>query len=556
MTEQPTSPPSSESGFLRPLLLLAQLRRKLTTRAYARNSSALLGAFALVLILGPAALAAGTDASQTLAKMQPDAHEGFLRGFLGGFQAIWLLLLLPGSAALLGQSLPASTLRPFPIRSTTIIAAGTLGSMADVPLLLALPVLIFIGIAVCSAAAGMTWLAIVIALLTALVFTAQTALLAQLVEQAGALFSRQRRVTVALAVGLLMAGAAIIFLPGLTRPNILVQEKIVLPPPAPVWMTVLPSGVAALTLGAVSRGAWGVALLGLLGTAGYATLTFALAARFLENATLREARGGGTGSTTLRSSVAPEAARTPSHRIHATPVGQTLAVARAELRALVRDPGAHLPLRQPATLLFTCTFAWMSTDLGANYLQIAGDLISMAGILFPLFWQIQLLTNRFGNDARTAGLLFSFPVCRRRLLIGKNLAAMALLLLVNAFLFLALALAAKKWEWLGILLPNLPTALLIGCILGNPISALAPFPIQKQDQSGSPEPNRNLAAIYLFVGAGIVAGVMGVQAAFAASLLYGFGTVILLLALYVVSVVFSARILQRRERELIATLDA
>lgn len=549
--------------------LLVRLRWKTALRTYARDSSALMGAAIGLFVFGPAAFAAAASCRAEFARLDAAHAAPLLLVVLVAVQAVWLLLLLlPGAAgagggglAALGQAVPASVLRPFPVRPWQVVLAGALGALFDLPLLFALPVL---GAVAGRFGQGPLGAPMVVLLLAAFAF--QTAALAQLIEQAWALFARRRRSTAwmgllaALVVGVWF-GLPSAFAAVTTKPQ---EEWLVrlraathrpapaeAAPDAPLWAQVLPSGVAAQGVAAAERREWPAALGALALTAGLAGGAVFGAARLQQAAATREA----SGSSRRRVSRSAPAADSPTA---ATPWSQVRAAAVTEWLNLTRSPGAHLPLRWPATLLLTVFFGWMAPNLDPRFpYENMRDLAGMGGLLYVALWQMQLLTDRFGNEAGTASLLFSTPAPRARLLMGRNLALGALLLAVDGALVALMCASARAPHRIGPMLLWLPAVLAVLTAAGNVVSVLSPFPIPKKGERFAAEPDRSLMFLYPLLGAGAWLALWPARALLAALpapaawlLVFAYAA-----GLYALSPYVAARLLAGRELRLVRILD-
>jgi hypothetical protein len=540
-------------SLLQPFLLLVRLRAMMTARTYLRGGSALVGVALALLVCLPAALAAGTNAERQLTALPTPENEYRLRLILLAAQGLWLLLLLPGSGAALSQATPIAVLRPFPVRPDILVIAAACGALLDLPLLLVLPTFAGVGRAFAASSA-----AVMIVLVLALVLMAvQTALLGQLLEQAAALLSRQRRLLVGFVavLGLLFGfyGA----LPAVAAPTTPAKRNAVHPAPPfarSAWMYALPSGLTAHIAGAASRGEWGGALLALLGMATYTVLTFKGASRLLQTVSLREGvtatATGPTVSLPLLGRRTRELSDTPP-----TAWDQIREAARTELRNLVRNPASHLPLRQPASLLFTLAFAWIAPNLGPDPIGNMTDLLGMGSLMYVVAWQVQIATNRFGNEAGTASLLLSFPVSRARMMVGRNLALAAFLLIGDGAVVVGITRAAEKPHLLVPLLLWLPVMVLLLTAFGNVLSVLSPFAIVRKKRGFEPEPERSIAFVYILVITAVGCLIWGCVEATYVSPLAGIAALAGVAGLYAMSIPIAAWLLKRRERQIIATLD-
>ena len=113
------------------------------------------------------------------------------------------------------------------------------------------------------------------------------------------------------------------------------------------------------------------------------------------------------------------------------PLWQLAALVVAEWRLLVRKPESYLPLRRPAAMVLLGVLAFLASDMGKDPVYSIKELLGLGGVLYTVLWQIQLLCNRFGSESGTATLLFSLSIPKARLLLGKNLALLMLLLLLD-----------------------------------------------------------------------------------------------------------------------------
>jgi len=558
----------------RAILLLLRLRALAARRSLRENPAALVGTAIATFVFGPASVAAAAGMRRTLDDLPPDRIAGFLALTLLAVQGVWLLLhLLPGGLATIGRSVPTALLKTLPVRPSEAITAAGLGSLFDLPLLFAFPVL-FVAVR-WAAGSGMGPAGATVASVLVALFLLQTAALGQLVEQAGALLARRKR-SYTWAVLAACLGFGIYF--GL--PPALASS---LEPPAPAFTpalspapreaandsgsaftaaTALPAGFAASGLRAAAAGEVLPVLLDCALLLLSVAATLAAAAQILRIAWTREATGGGG---LLRTRTARTGAFIAAGATQATPWGQVRAVAAHEWRSLTRNPGAHLTLRSPASLLLTVAVAWMAPDLGADALRNMWDLVGMGAILYAVLWQVQLLCNRFGNDAGTGTLLLGLPVPRARLIAGRNLALGALLLLLDIPVATGLCLVAQKPHLIPVFVGWLPPILLALTAFGNVVSVVSAFPIPKRGTRFSREPERSLMFVYVALGFAVwaaavapvsallstgraMAGGEGIVAALVPAALW-------LIAFYAACLHLSARLLGAREPEIIRRLD-
>jgi hypothetical protein len=238
------------------------------------------------------------------------------------------------------------------------------------------------------------------------------------------------------------------------------------------------------------------------------------------------------------------------------PIPQLAALFVTEWRLLARNPGSYLPLHQPAAILLLGVLGFLAPDMskeGPDY--CFKELLGLGGVFFNVLWQMQLLCNRFGSEAGTAATLFSLSIPRWRMLLGKNLALLALLLLLDSAALAALCFVSEAPQNIPSFLLWQSLALIVITGLGNIVSVIQPFAIARNDSRSRKDAPDGLSAVYVGVGTGAgfllwpVAGIVG-------SGLWGImcGLAYALL-LYGLLLCVAAAILKRNERMLIARLD-
>jgi hypothetical protein len=469
--------------------LLIRLRLRLAVRTLSRNPTAVIGSTFALLVLTPAAVAAGGLCQQRFASLPPPRDALFLRSVLLTAQALWLLLLLPAAGVALGRDLPSSVLRPFPLRRGQAVIADALGALFDLPTLLAIPLFVavvrhFDGH---SSPVGMALVQVALIL-----FCLQTvALWRFMVEGASYLSRRFRGAAMPLLALLLLTVCLSTCLPYAFAATAVSSRSAqqVAADPIPL-LNLTPVGFVAAVIEAAHRGAWGAAILHL--AAVLAIGAGLLAGADSLHAAAERATEQRSNSRSYHRSLAPEWS-TPA-------LSQIAAAIGAEWRCLTRDPGSHLPLRAPAMLLLICFFGWISPNLGNDPFLNLRDLLGMGGLLYILLWQVQLLCNRFGNEAGTAQLLFGFPTPRRYLLAGRNFSLAALLIPLDGALVIGLCVSAHAAHFIGPLLGWGAMALVVVTALGNVASACLPFPIRRQGERYQAEPERSVAFVYVALG--------------------------------------------------------
>lgn len=541
-------------AFWKPIALLLQVRFRTARAGLAVNPTGALwtGIFLVLLLL--AALSMGGRVAAHWVDPKAQNVEASLGRLWLEMQAFWLLaLLFPGGIALLGQIPPRSTLLPFPLRTLQIFAAEVSAVLLDVPLLLAcaltLPVLGFL------LGAG-HWLQAIIVVASFLFLGLQTGLCARLLAYLGTLGARRLRRLAAIpgmtaflflclcagvppAFASLTSTATQHFLPR----HLSLAVKL----PAADLSRMLPSHLAAHAVFA-ARQEDSQGMLGSLGSmAACLILTGGATLQALRRVEKLGFAGEGRASTASKARPSRPIARTPF-----APSRQIAALVGTEWRLLLRTPQNYLPLRKPASLLLLGVFVFLSPDMGKNPIANLEELLAIGTLLYSILWQMQLLCNRFGNEAGTGALLFGFSLPRRRLLLGKNIALFGLLLLVDGPILGCMAYISEVPERVGLFLLWLPMILLTLTSLGNVATALQPFTILRRERQGSAEPPDTLAWAYLFVGGVAVALLMIVGELFARGLPGRIGAAALLSALYIASLFGASALLTRQEHRMIA----
>ena len=145
-----------------------------------------------------------------------------------------------------------------------------------------------------------------------------------------------------------------------------------------------------------------------------------------------------------------------------------------ELRFYLRDPRMRMVWTGGAVFVGLLAASLL---LGTARIEVFSRIpwLTMAGPLVVLFIGLPITLNQIGWERDSASFLFSLPVDARTVLIGKNQAAAAALLLEGLIMSLALAVVSSGWEWLPYTVPVALTA--IGCQLavGNVVSVLTPL---------------------------------------------------------------------------------
>jgi hypothetical protein len=241
--------------------------------------------------------------------------------------------------------------------------------------------------------------------------------------------------------------------------------NLVLPPG---W---LPLGAAELTQGRVSP-----ALLGTLGLCGIGSLSLWRAYR----TTLRLYMGqnGSSESKADAQIVTPGEPSRPRMVEWQLPwVSEyASAVAAAGLRSLIRAPEAKMMLLSP--VIMVAVFGSLVLTTTMNPPGWARPLMASGAAAFVYLMAIQLVGNQFGYDRAGFRAFVLSPVPRREILLGKNLAAVPLVVGLSMLsLILVMCLYPLRPDHLVASTAQIISLFLLFCLLANTLSILAPVPV-------------------------------------------------------------------------------
>jgi hypothetical protein len=251
----------------------------------------------------------------------------------------------------------------------------------------------------------------------------------------------------------------------------------------------LPLGVMTAVEGAVTP-----SLLGCLGM----TLIGSASLWRAHRATVREYQGQATNGKTKRAQAAASAARSGKPRelwIEARLPGLSepvSAIALGGFLSILRAPEAKMVLLTPVFLI--PVFGAVLFQGRPAVPEIVRPLFAAGAMLVILFGLLQLMVNQFGFD-RGGFRAFVLSAARRRdILLGKNLsvlpvaAAMALVLCpIVAWLY------PLRLDHALALFPQFLSMYLMLCMLTNPLSIFAPYPLP----AGTMKPTNLKVAIVL-----------------------------------------------------------
>ena len=539
-----------------PIRVLLNFRYRAAANDFAENPTAYMGRGLLVLVLAATAFSLGNALGGKWADLDGATAGARLNRLWLMTQIFWILaLLLPNVVTLLGGNPPRSVLRMFPLSPVQSFTAALLASLLDAPTAIAaLALLPFVAHLLLQG----QWSQVIVALIAFGALGLQSCALARLLIDGGALIARRLRrwaeipaiaalMLACLCIGMPPAFASLITAPP-QNPNSIHITWPSFPQVDPT--PALPSGLACRAVLAARYGdvpGVGVSF------AALALLTGTTAAGAF--AAFRGANRvpGASDRVNIAGNAIHRLPRALSERTGALPQLACLLV--TEWRLLLRKPETYLPLRQPAGMLLLGVMAFLSPDMGRDPIYNLKELLGLGGVLYNALWQIQLLCNRFGSESGTASLLFSLSTPRWLLLLGKNLALLLFLCLLDSAALAGLCVVAEAPQNIPWFLLWLPLTLLMLTALGNVVSVLLPFSIARPSSQNRNDAPESLAFGYLCIGAGaalllmpaaglFARGAVGVAAAFAYVLL-----------LYLASLCAATSLLKRHERQMIARLD-
>jgi len=467
-----------------PLRLLLWLKWTLTWRGYRRNRMKALGTLVLLLAFVP--LSGGAAAGiWFLSTRFPALAVPIARDALAVIYALWIVTPLLGFP--LNEAFDLTRLFVYPLTFRQRFGGSVLGSLIDLPVLLALPTLIVL-LTLFSHSPG-AW---VVNTLLLTLFLLHTLALGQAITLALIGFLRSRRfrdITIVLFPLLGMAyyvGQRVL----IAQLRTFSLERWV---DAPLWQTAdrLPPGWASAGLASSANSQWPDALLrfGLLALATLATLT--VAAHILQSLYLGDAGPG------VPQQPAPSPVPRPAFEVsptHSAPWTQllppaALAVMGKEWVYLQREPQYKA---MAVNVLYTLAAIGLPFllplsghgDTGGR-LSFLGEwlLFGVAGTL--LLALLPLLFNIFGGEGAAVTVLFSFPTRRRDMLLGKNGAHGAVLLLAAAVGLSLAAVLTHEWATLPVAFALVLLAAPVLLAVGNLVSIRLPHRVLVRGQRWS-----------------------------------------------------------------------
>lgn len=455
-----------------PLRLMLWLKWALTWRGYRRNRMKAVGAILTVVLFLPLSLGAAFGL-HWVARAAPALVPFLTRAVLAAVYFIWVVTPLLGFQ--LNESYDLTKLFTYPVSPRRIFLGSVLGSLLDLPVLLTLPMFAVLW----SMFSPTPWAGLANALLLVL-FLLHTLALGQAVTLSLVGFLRSRRfrdITIILFPLLGMTyyiGQRMFFYQAGTDTFARLLHS-------PIWRVAdwLPPGYASMGLSAASGGEWGIVLLRLGALALACALTFWAAATALQTLYL-----GDRGPSVARPSrEAPRPGASAPNRfvsggLPAFIPAEIAAIAVKEFLYLGREPqykamavqslytvvAIAVPLLLPAT-----------AHAGAvGTLNFLGDWLLYGFSATLLLSLLPLLFNLWGGEGAAITVLFSFPTRRRSLLLGKNLAHGALLLILNVVGLFLVAGLMNRWNALPLALAWTLLACPVLLAAGNLVSVRFP----------------------------------------------------------------------------------
>lgn len=455
-----------------PLRLMLWLKWTLTWRGYRNNRMKVVGAIMSVVLFLPLSLGIAFGLHWA-AHAAPALAPALTRAALAIVYFIWAVTPLLGFQ--LNESYDLTKLFTYPLSPRRVFLGSVLGSLLDLPVLLTLPTFV-----VLWNVFSPTLLAGLASALLLLLFLLHTLALGQAVTLALVGFLRSRRfrdITIILFPLLGMAyyvGQRVFFYQA--GPDAFTRLL-----HSPIWRIAdwLPPGYAASGLSAAADGEWGFVLLRLGALALACALTFWAAATALQTLYLGD-RGPLSARPRWEAGAAGASAqnRFASGGLPAFVPAEIVAVAVKEFLYLGREPqykamavqslytviAIAVPLLLPAT----------AHEGTVGTLNFFGDWLPLVFSATLLLSLLPLLFNLWGGEGAAITVLFSFPTRRRSLLLGKNLAHGALLLILNVVGLFLVAGLTGRWGALPLALVWTLLACPVLLAAGNLVSVRFP----------------------------------------------------------------------------------
>ncbi len=473
------------------LKILFWLKWKLLLRGYRKSMSAILGVILALAVFLPIAVGVAFAIGVAFFNLPTEWQPHLLRAVLLAIYLWWLVVPLLGYA--LNESYDITKLFVFPLSVRQIFTGAILGSFLDFPLLFVIPTLIAIVIGFTHGAIGL--LAVVIPLI---LFMFHTLSLSQglILASAGILRSRRFRDIAMVVVPLLWIGYYI-FSQSLSRQAMQVDWRAFVKSTGWEIVNYLPPGLAARGIYAAGQGKYLDALVYLLALAVVSAATIYAAGWVIQkvfegetvgfSAKKKTAPAASTPVTRGRAASRPESgglaptkasaaadSRRPSlfDRLPAA----VQAVAAKEFKYFFRDPYFRITMMNLGYMLVVAVFIFIRPQ-GRHAFENFGPGMAWGASGMVMLSEMQMVCNIFGTEGGAALILFQFPVRRRYMLMGKNLAFFTGLSVVNVAFMVIISSLAGALAMFGPLVCWMTLALVIFISMGNIVSVQFPFRI-------------------------------------------------------------------------------
>ena len=451
-----------------PVGLLVKLKWVLTWRGYRSDKWKALSSIILFISLATISFFAVFGLNWLLQNIPDQALRPLVaRDALTVLYLLWALTPLMGFH--LNESYDVTKLFGYPITPRQILMGIVLGSFFDISMLLLLPVSILL---LCYFTSS--FISLICNVLLLGMFVLQTVMLGQTVTLLLIGFLRSRR----------FRDMTVILLPLVSALSYLVQQTIIFQfrhiaerevIDARVWLFAefLPSGWLARSLQAVSESEWPLAIIFAVLMLQTFLATLAMASWTLDNlyrgdAGPREVREKEVAQANLADIRRPILGKLPP---------EVSAILFKEMLYMRREPQYKALASQVVYMLVVLIIIFVAPGM-SNGLSLINrwvrPLMFLPLCLAVFSFSLPLLFNLFGGEGAAVTMLFSFPVRRRSLLLGKNIAHAAVLICVMTASVLVLACITGEWRYVPYALGGtiLATPVLLGA--GNLVSIRFP----------------------------------------------------------------------------------
>lgn len=431
-----------------------------------RGAAQIVGIVLMILFfIIPVGLAGGALSYVAFEGLDGQGDREALHLLLAGIWLFWLVFPLVGFS--LNQSYDLTRLFIYPLRRITIFVGNVLGCLVDPTLLIVVPAFLVV-----ARFYSATPVEVAVTALALLLFLAHTIALSQAVLWALLNVLRSRRVrdwAVLLAplVGVAIYLAPHLLLPSSAGPNVL---QTVVAWRLSRYLHFTPIGTAAGAIEMSARARWWLAAAYLGGSAAYLAAALALGAFVLAR----------LHSGEIGLSPAPDRAKAVSgqppilQRLATTPLA---ALAIKELRYYWREPRYKSTFVAPIfPLIFVVGNALIRQGLG----PVHGVTLTAA---FVLFGFSSLFQNAFGVDREGLRLLFASPCPRQDILVGKNIAPVAIVWITSSATAAIAGFILGDPYLAGMYVPFILAAAIVLAAVGNVLSILFPVRLARRGEN-------------------------------------------------------------------------